>query len=110
GNRLNVNADTMAAGIAAGIGCDEMIMITDVPGVLLDVGDPSSLVGRLTLAEADALISQGIISGGMVPKVDACRAALEAGAGAVRMVDGRGAGGMLAGLTGGMPHGTVITR
>ncbi len=110
GNRLNVNADTMAAGIAAGIGCRELVAVTDVPGVLMDVGDPSSKLDRLTLAEVDALIAAGVITGGMLPKVEACRSALEAGVEAVRMVDGRGGADILAGTPDGRPAGTVIIR
>lgn len=89
-NKLNVNADTMAAGIAAAMRCDEMIAITDVPGVLKDVGDPSSKYDRLTIDEVNALIEDGTISGGMIPKVEACIDAVRAGARAVRMVSGKG--------------------
>ena len=89
GNLLNVNADSMAAGLAAGLGCDEMIQITDVPGILLDVNDHSTLQCQLTLPEVDALIRDGTISGGMIPKVEACRRALLAGVPRVRMVNGR---------------------
>jgi acetylglutamate kinase len=110
GNKLNVNADTMAAGIAAGIGCEELIMITDVPGILLDVKDPSSLVNKLTLKEVDELISNGTISGGMIPKVDACRSALEAGAKTVRMVNGKDPRSILTDLMKNVPHGTIITK
>ncbi|MCL2032126.1 MAG: acetylglutamate kinase [Methanomassiliicoccaceae archaeon] len=110
GTRLNVNADTMAAGIAAGVGCEELIMITDVPGILLDVNDPSSLVNKLTLKEVDELISKGVISGGMIPKVDACRSALDAGAGTVRMVNGKDPCSILTELMKNVPHGTIITK
>ena len=110
GNLLNVNADTMAAGIAAGIGCEELIMITDVPGILLDVKDPSSLVNKLSLKEVDELIAEGIISGGMIPKVDACRSALDAGAKTVRMVNGKDPRSILTDLMKNVPHGTIITK
>lgn len=110
GRRLNVNADTMAAGVAAGIGADEMIAITDVPGILRDVGDPSSKVDEATLEDIDALIDDGTISGGMLPKVEACRRALLAGAGAVRMVDGRSGGPIVADAVKGVPCGTLIRR
>lgn len=110
GDMLNVNADTMAAGIAAGVGCDEMITITDVPGILLDVGDPSSKLDRVSLDEVDALIADGTISGGMIPKVEACRRALEAGAGAVRMVNGKDPRNIVSDIVRGVPHGTLITR
>ena len=110
GRMLNVNADTMAAGIAAGIGADEMVAITDVPGILRDVSDPSSLIEELDLAEVDRLIADGTISGGMLPKVEACRKALEAGAGAVRMVNGKDRRCIVSDIVNGVPHGTLIRR
>lgn len=110
GKRLNVNADTMAAGIAAGIGVDEMIAITDVPGILRDVSDPSSLIETIDLAGIDGLIADGTISGGMIPKVEACRKALEAGAGSVRMVNGKDPRCIVSDIVKGVPHGTLITR
>ncbi|MDO5853061.1 MAG: acetylglutamate kinase [Thermoplasmata archaeon] len=110
GRMLNVNADTMAAGISAGVGCDEMITITDVPGILLDVDDPSSKINELSLARVDELIADGTISGGMIPKVEACRKALEAGAGAVRMVNGKDPRNIVSDIVRGVPHGTLITR
>ncbi len=110
GSKLNVNADAMAAGIAVGIGCDEMIAVTDVPGVLLDVDDPSSKLDALSLSDVDSLIADGTVSGGMIPKVLACRRAVEAGVGAVRMVDGRHPEGVAADIINGRPHGTVIAR
>lgn len=110
GRMLNVNADTMAAGIAAGAGCTEMIAITDVPGILMDVSDPSSKIDELTLERVDELIADGTISGGMIPKVEACRKALEAGAGAVRMVNGKDPDSIVTDIIKGVPHGTLITK
>lgn len=110
GNALNVNADTMAAGIAAGMKVEEMIQITDVPGILLDINDPSTKQNILTLAEVDALIEKGIISGGMVPKVEACRRALEAGVSRVRMVNGRDEGSIVSEALRGSDRGTLIIR
>ncbi len=110
GNMLNVNADTMAAGIAAGIGCSEMITITDVPGILMDVSDPNSKLNSVTLADIDRLITDGVISGGMIPKVEACRKALEAGAGMVRMVNGRDQRNIVSDVIRGVSHGTLITK
>lgn len=110
GRMLNVNADTMVAGIAAGVGCTEMITITDVPGILMDVSDPSSKVNSLTLEEVDALIADGTISGGMIPKVEACRKALLAGVGTVRMVNGKDPRNIVSDVMKNTPHGTVITK
>lgn len=107
---LNVNADTMAAGIAAGMGCDEMIAITDVPGVLKDIKDPSSKYGRLTTDEALELIKDGTISGGMIPKVEACIKAVRAGARAVRMVNGKDPDNIVSGISAESSKGTVITK
>lgn len=108
--RLNVNADTMAAGIAAAMKCDEMIAITDVPGVLGDVNDPSSLYNRLTVDDVYALIENGTIRGGMIPKVEACVNAVRAGARAVRMVNGKDPNKILSDINDGYDKGTVITE
>ncbi|MDR3074715.1 MAG: acetylglutamate kinase [Candidatus Methanoplasma sp.] len=110
GNRLNINADTMAAGIAAGIDCEELITITDVPGIMTDVGDPSSKLDSVSLETIDGLIGAGIISGGMIPKVEACRGALNAGVRAVRMVNGKDPRSIITDIMKGVPHGTIITK
>lgn len=90
--RLNVNADTMSGGIAVGIGADELIAVTDVPGILTAFPDPASKIDRITLPEIDGLVRDGVITGGMVPKVEAAASAVRAGAKAVRMVNGTGGG------------------
>ncbi len=110
GRILNVNADTMVAGIAAKVSCREIITITDIPGILLDVSDSGSKVDSLTLAEVDALIADGTISGGMIPKVEACRKALLAGVSVVRMVNGRDPKSIITDIKKGVPLGTVITK
>jgi acetylglutamate kinase len=110
GHHLNVNADTMASGIAAGIECEELIIITDVPGILMDVTDQSSLINELTLKKVNELIADGTISGGMIPKVDACRDALSAGVKAVRMVNGKDPRSILTDVMKKVPHGTIITK
>ena len=107
---LNVNADTMAAGIAAGVHCKEMIAITDVPGILENVHDPSSKIDRVTFKEIDQLLADGTISGGMVPKVEACRKAVLAGAEAVRMVNGRDPESIVKDVIMGAPKGTLIVK
>ncbi len=111
GKKLNVNADTMVAGIAASLPCKEMIAITDVPGILMDVNDPSSKLDRVDLQRIDELISSGVISGGMIPKVDACRKALLAGVSTVRMVNGTDPDCIVADvMKEGNLHGTIIVR
>lgn len=107
---LNVNADTMAAGIAARMECDEMIAITDVPGVLRDVKDLTSKYDKLTVDEVLALIKDGTISGGMIPKVEACINAVRAGARAVRMVNGKDPNKIVSDIADENNKGTVITE
>ncbi len=89
GGWLNVNADSMAAGLARAIDTEAVLFLTDTPGVLKDRRDPASRVGRLTVAECRALIDSGVIDGGMIPKVEACFEALDAGADRAVILDGR---------------------
>lgn len=86
---LNVNADTAASAVAGALKADKAIFLTDTPGVLRDRANPASLIPSLTEREARALIASGVIDGGMVPKVEACFEALEAGAGTALILDGR---------------------
>jgi len=108
GKKMNVNADTVASGIAAAMGCDEMVFITDVPGILRDVKDPDSKIDKITIKEIDALISNGTISGGMIPKVEACSKAILAGVSAVRMVNGKDERSIVSDIMEGNGHGTLI--
>jgi acetylglutamate kinase len=110
GKKMNVNADTVASGIAAHVGCKEMIFITDVPGILTNVNDMSSKVDHATLKMIDEMIASGIISGGMIPKVEACRVALEEGVTAVRMVNGKDERSIVSNILSDNPHGTLITK
>jgi len=89
GEWLNVNADSVAAGIAREIDTASVLFLTDTPGVLTDRTDPESRCSRLTVAECRALIAEGVIDGGMIPKVEACFEALEAGAARAVILDGR---------------------
>ena len=110
GDHLNINADSMASGVASALRCDEMVQITDVPGVLMDVKDPSSKMDEMTLSEVDELIKKGIISGGMIPKVEACREALSAGVEKVRMMNGKDDRIIISDITSGSKEGTIIRR
>ena len=110
GGKYNVNADTAAGGIAAAVKCKEMIQITDVPGILMNVNDPSSKLDRVTLSEIDELIASGVISGGMIPKVEACKAVIDSGVDKVRMVNGKDEKSIITDIMKNIPHGTVITR
>ncbi len=89
GNSYNVNGDTAAAAIAGALGAERLIMMTDIAGILADKDDPSTLIGRITVSEARKLYDKGIISGGMIPKVDCCIDALDKGVGVVVIMDGR---------------------
>jgi len=89
GDWLNVNADTMAAGLARAIDSESVLFLTDTPGVLRDRLDPGSRLARLTVDECRNLIADGVINGGMIPKVEACFEALEAGAARTAILDGR---------------------
>ncbi|MGL6073017.1 MAG: acetylglutamate kinase [Fimbriiglobus sp.] len=109
GLMLNVNADTVAAGVAKGLGAEEVIFLTDTPGVLKDHRNPKTLYPTLTRAECEALIASGVIAGGMIPKVEACFEALEAGAVRAVIRDGRNPHTLLSDFTGEL-SGTTITR
>ncbi len=85
----NVNADTAAAKIAVALGAQKFIQLTNVPGLLRDVGDPSSLIGELSRGDIPALIQSGVISKGMIPKVECCAAALDGGVERTHIIDGR---------------------
>lgn len=85
----NINGDTAAAYIAGALGAERLIMMTDIAGVLRDKDDPSTLIPSLTISEARALYEEGVISGGMIPKVDCCIEALEHGVQNVAIMDGR---------------------
>lgn len=89
GQAYNINADTVAGALAGALRAEKVVYLTDVPGLLLDVADPSSLVARTTVAEIGRLIAEGVISGGMIPKVAACVDAVQAGARSAHMLDGR---------------------
>lgn len=86
---LNVNADTAASAVAGDLKAKKAIFLTDTPGVLRDRQNPQSLIAKLTENECRKLIASGAIDGGMVPKVEACFEALEAGAHAALILDGR---------------------
>ncbi len=89
GQAYNINADTVAGAIAGALDAEKVVYLTDVPGLLLDIDDPGSIVTQATVAELERLIADGVISGGMVPKVDACIEAVRMGARSAHMLDGR---------------------
>lgn len=95
GGVFNINADAVANQVAIRLDAKALVLVTDVPGVLRDVSDPSSRIGRLTVAEGKRAIDEGIITKGMIPKVEESFAAIEQGVRAVHVV-GRLAKGDLA--------------
>jgi acetylglutamate kinase len=88
GQKLNVNADTAATKLAEELGAYKLVMISDVPGVLRDPKDSQSIISSLTRSEAQALIDDGTISGGMIPKVEGCLHTIDRGVPKVHIVDG----------------------
>jgi acetylglutamate kinase len=89
GHKLNVNADTAATAVAAAIGAEKLVVLSDIPGVLRDVNDPESLIHSLTATEARRLIQDGTISSGMIPKIEGCLTTLEQGVKKIHIIDGR---------------------
>ncbi len=89
GNAYNINGDTAAAYIAGALGAQRLIMMTDIDGILRDKDDPSTIIPNLTISEIEQLKGEGIISGGMIPKVDCCIEAIHKGVRKVVIMDGR---------------------
>ena len=89
GNTYNINGDTAAAYIAGALNAERLIMMTDIAGLLRDKDDPSTLIPALTVKEAKKLFDEGVISGGMIPKVDCCIEAIVKGVKHAVIMDGR---------------------
>ena len=89
GNSYNINADTAAARIAGQLKCESLISMTDIDGILRDKNDPSTLISKINVSDAPQLVREGIISGGMIPKVNCCIEAIRRGVGKVFIIDGR---------------------
>ena len=89
GNTDNINGDTAAARVAGALGAERLIMLSDIPGLLRDKDDPATLIPELTIQEAAKLRNEGVISGGMIPKVECCVDAIRAGVRKVIIMDGR---------------------
>jgi acetylglutamate kinase len=85
----NINADTAAAKIATAIGAEKLILLTDVRGLLRDAKDDSTLISRVKVSEVPGLVNDGIISGGMIPKIDCCVEAVRSGVRRAHILDGR---------------------
>lgn len=89
GNTYNINGDTAAAHIAGALNAERLIMMTDIAGILRDKDDPTTLIPDITIDEAKQLYDDGVISGGMIPKVDCCIEAIHKGVENVIIMDGR---------------------
>ena len=89
GNVYNINADTAAARIAAELKAESLISMTDICGILRDKNDPFTLISQITVSEAPQLMREGVISGGMIPKVECCIEAIRRGVSRVFIIDGR---------------------
>ena len=89
GGTWNVNADTAAGEVAAALQAEKLVFLTDTPGLLRDVNDPDSLIQQLKAPQVEMLKREGVIAGGMIPKVEACLKALDYGVRETHIVDGR---------------------
>ncbi len=88
-NTYNINADDAACAIAKAVGADKLVFLTDIEGLYKDINDKGSFISRLTASEADALIADGFIGGGMLPKLNNCTSAIKNGVNRVHILDGR---------------------
>lgn len=89
GEVFNINADLAAARIAAKLGAKKLILMTDIRGLLRDINDESTLISVVNASEVPSLKKEGIISGGMIPKIDCCVEAVRSGVGRAHILDGR---------------------
>lgn len=89
GQAYNINADTVAGEIAAAMQAEKLILLTDTPGILEDYHNPDSLIAKLSIQEARKLIGKGVVSGGMIPKVNCCVRSLAQGVRGAHIIDGR---------------------
>jgi len=110
GNTYNINADYVAGEVAAALKADKFVFMTDITGLMRDINDPSSLISKITQEEIEALIKDGTISGGMIPKIDACLTAIKKGAQKVHIIDGRIRHAILLELLTDEGIGTMITK
>src|SRR6476659_9847009 len=89
GGRLNVNADTAAGGVAAAMKAEKLVVVSDTHGIRSNPDDPESLVRHLTISQADEMVKAGVITKGMLPKVEACVTALQGGVTKAHIIDGK---------------------
>ena len=110
GHVYNINGDTAAAVIAGALEAERLIMMTDIAGILMDKDDPSTLIPHVTVNEAKKLYETGVVSGGMIPKVDCCIEAINHGVKHVVIMDGRIPHSILMELLTDEGAGTMVTR
>jgi acetylglutamate kinase len=89
GQSYNINADTVAGEIAAALGAEKLILLTDTPGLMRDFKDPTSLIRQLDINQSRQLVTEGVVSGGMIPKLNCCIRSLAQGVKAAHIIDGR---------------------
>lgn len=110
GNAYNINGDTAAAYIAGALNAKRLIMMTDVAGILKDKDDPDTLIPEISLSDAEKLFDNGIINGGMIPKVNCCIEAIHKGVDKVIIMDGRVPHSILMETLTNEGAGTMVTR
>ncbi|MGB9837656.1 acetylglutamate kinase [Methanothermobacter sp.] len=109
-NTLNLNADTVAGEVAAGIGAEKLIVLTDVPGILEDPSDPDTLIRKVSVDELSDLVKSGIVEGGMLPKTLTCIQAINDGVSSAHIIDGRVEHSLLLEIFTKKGIGTMITK
>ncbi len=108
GGMYNINADTAAGAIAGALGAARLVSVTDISGVLRDVNDPDSIIREIDVRDIEGLVSSGVISGGMIPKTDACVYGVRMGVERVSIIDGRREHAILNELSSDSTTGTVF--
>lgn len=109
GRLMNVNADTAAAALAAGIGARDLVLVTEVPGVLRDLQDPASTIAVIQEADLPTMMESGLLKDGMIPKVEACFLALHGGVRAAHIIEGTTPNAIVDQLLSGRNLGTKLT-
>ncbi|MDD1770225.1 MAG: acetylglutamate kinase [Methanomassiliicoccales archaeon] len=110
GSLMNVNADTAAAHIAKALKAEALVLITDVPGLMMEMGNEGTVIPMLRSSDFDYLVRKGIVTDGMIPKVEACRIAVEGGVKMAHMIDGKAEGAITAQLLSGAHAGTRMIK
>ncbi len=108
GKSYNVNADSAAAEIAVALRAEKLILLTDVPGILRDVRDKGTLIKQMRRSEMDGFVKEGMVSKGMIPKVECCARAVDGGVARAHIIDGRSPHSLLVELFSDSGIGTMI--